>query len=94
LAATRRGVEAPLVKREQLNRPNDALLKRLEKLKVWRKKIAKEIEVESDIILPKMLVNSLAENPPKNLDELEAALRETPTRFGKYGAEIYRLIGG
>lgn len=94
LAATRRGVEAPLVKREQLKRPSDALLKRLEKLKVWRKKIAKEIEVESDIILPKMLVNSLAENPPKNLDELEAALRETPTRFGKYGAEIYRLIGG
>ena len=94
LAATQRGVEAPLVKREQLKRPSDALLKRLEKLKVWRKKIAKEIEVESDIILPKVLVNSLAENPPKNLDELEAALRETPTRFGKYGAEIYRLIGG
>jgi len=94
LAASRRGVEAPLVKREQAQRPSDALLKRLEKLKVWRKKIAKEISVESDIILPKMLVNSLAENPPKNLDELEAALRETPTRFGKYGAEIYRLIGG
>jgi ribonuclease D len=94
LAATRRGVEAPLVKREQVKRPNDALLKRLEKLKVWRKKIAKEMSVESDIILPKTLVNNLAENPPRNLQELEIALRETPTRFGKYGTEIYRLIGG
>ncbi len=94
LAATRRGMEAPLVKREQLKRPSDALLKRLEKLKVWRKKIAKEMLVESDIILPKILVNNLAENPPKNLQELEVALRETPTRFSKYGTEIYRLIGG
>jgi len=94
LTATRRGVEAPLVKREQIKRPNDALLKRLEKLKVWRKKIAKEMSVESDIVLPKTLVNSLAENPPKNLQELEVALHETPTRFGKYGTEIYRLIGG
>ncbi|MEP7137888.1 MAG: ribonuclease D [Chloroflexota bacterium] len=94
LAATRRGVEAQLVKREQAKRPSDALLKRLEKLKVWRKKIAKEMSVESDIILPKTLVNSLAENPPKNLQEMETALRGTPTRFGKYGAELYRLIGG
>ena len=94
LAATRRGVESPLVKREQAQRPSEALLKRLEKLKVWRKKVAKEMSVESDIILPKMLVNSLAEKPPKNLQELEAALSGTPTRFGKYGVELYRLIGG
>jgi len=94
LTAAKRGAEAPLVRRDQIKRPNDALLKRLEKLKVWRKKIAKEMSVESDIVLPKTLVNSLAENPPKNLHELEVALRETPTRFGKYGTEIYRLIGG
>ena len=94
LVATRRGIEAPLVKREQIKHPSDALLKRLEKLKVWRKKMAKEMSVESDIVLPKTLVNSLAENPPKNLQELEVALRETPTRFGKYGTELYRLIGG
>jgi ribonuclease D len=94
LAATRRGIEAPLVKREQAKRPSDALLRRLEKLKVWRKKIAKELLVESDIILPKIYLNVLAENPPKNLQELETVLHESPTRFQKYGTEIYRLIGG
>jgi len=94
LAATRRGIEAPLVKREQAKRPSDALLRRLEKLKVWRKKIAKELSVESDIVLPKAYLNVLAENPPKDLQELEFALRESPTRFQKYGADIYRLIGG
>ena len=94
LTATLRGIEAPLVRREQAKRPSDALLRRLEKLKVWRKKIAKELSVESDIILPKIYLNILAENPPKNLQELAVAMRESPTRFQKYGTDIYRLIGG
>jgi ribonuclease D len=94
LEATKRGAEIPLVKREQAKRPSDALLRRLEKLKVWRKKLAKEMSVESDIILPKTYLNSLAENPPKNLKELESAMSQSPTRFERYGTEIYRLIGG
>ena len=94
LAATRRGVEAPTVKRDQVNRPSDAMLRRLEKLKVWRKKLAKDMAVESDIVLPKMYLNMLAENPPKNLQELGISMQASPTRFHKYGEEIYRLIGG
>jgi len=94
LAATRRGVEAPPVRREHAKRPSDAMLKRLEKLKVWRKKIAREMSVESDIVLPKMYLNMLAENPPKNLEDLEIVMQISPTRFNNYGAEIYRLIGG
>lgn len=94
LMATRRGVEAPLVKREQAKRPSDAVLRRLEKLKVWRKKIAKEMSVESDVILPKLYLGLLSENPPKSLQELEGAMKESPFRFRKYGAEIFRMIGG
>lgn len=94
LEAMKRGVEAPLVKREQAKRPSDALLRRLEKLKVWRKKLAKEMSVESDIVLPKPYLNTLAENPPKNLEELQTVMTQSPSRFEKYGTEIYRLIGG
>ena len=94
LAATRRGVDAPLVKREQYERPKDAVVRRLEKLKSWRKKLAEEMKVESDIILPKKFVGSLAENPPKNMEELKAAMSASPFRFEKYGDQIYRLIGG
>jgi ribonuclease D len=94
LMAIRRGLNAPLVNREQAKRPSDAVIKRLERLKVWRKKLAAEIKVDSDIILPKMYLNMLAENPPKNLKELESVMRESPTRFDKYGIQIYSLIGG
>ncbi|RPJ20269.1 MAG: ribonuclease D [Chloroflexi bacterium] len=93
LEAVKRGTVAPLVEREQAKRPNDAMLKRLQKLKNWRKNVAEGLNVESDIILPKPYLNRLAEHPPKNLSELEAIMRGSPTRFSTYGEQIYRLVG-
>ncbi|HET9910609.1 MAG TPA: HRDC domain-containing protein [Anaerolineales bacterium] len=94
LEAVKRGTVAPLVEREQSKRPNDAMLRRLQKLKNWRKRVAEELRVESDIILPKMYLNRLAEHPPRSLRELEMIMRESPTRFNKYGEQLYRLLGG
>ena len=94
LEAVKRGTVAPLVEREQAKRPNDRTLKRLERLKNWRKKVAQELNVESDIVLPKTYLNLLAENPPKSLQELESIMRDSPTRFKKYGEQLYRLVGG
>ena len=94
LEATKRGVSAPLVKREQVERPKDAVLKRLDKLKTWRKKVAEEMKVDSDIVLPKRFLNPLAENPPKTMAELKLAMHASPFRFEKYGDQIYNLIGG
>lgn len=94
LEAVKRGAVAPLVEREQVRRPNDKTLKRLEKLKNWRKKVAQELGVESDIVLPKVYLNSLAEKPPKSLQELESIMQDSPTRFSSYGEQIYRLVGG
>jgi len=94
LEATKHGVRAPLVKKEQPKRPDDAMLKRLDKLKVWRKKLAEEIKVESDIILPKRFLATLAEQPPKDMNMLQAFMQVSPYRFEKYGGEIYRLLGG
>ncbi|HEX5807373.1 MAG TPA: ribonuclease D [Anaerolineales bacterium] len=94
LEAVKRGTVAPLIAREQTKRPNDAVLKRLHKLKSWRKRVAEEYQVESDIVLPKIYLNRLAEQPPRSLQELEALMHESPTRFRRYGEQIYRLLGG
>lgn len=94
LAATRRGAEIPLVKREQVERPKDAVLKRLDKLKMWRKKVAEEMKVESDIILPKSFLYMLAEEPPQDIDALRSAMNESLFRFDRYGDQIYELLGG
>jgi ribonuclease D len=94
LTAIARGSEAPLMKREQAQRPSDAILKRLDRLKTWRKTAAKKMNVESDIVLPKRYLNTLAENPPKNLHELESVMFNSPWRFRQYGTQILSLLGG
>ena len=93
LEATRQGVGAPLVKRKQVEVPSDAFLRRMEKLKLWRKKMGMEMGVESDVILPKPYVSALAETPPKSLDDLALLMKETPTRVEKYGAQILKVLG-
>jgi len=93
LAAIRQGASAPLVERKQAEARDDAYLRRLEKLKVWRKKTGLEIGVESDVILPKPYVSAIAEKPPKSLDELASLMKETPTRVEKYGAQILKVLG-
>jgi len=93
LEATRQGVDAPLVKRRQVESPSDAFLRRMEKLKLWRKKMGMEMGVESDVILPKPYVSALAETPPKSLDDLALLMKETPTRVEKYGAQILKVLG-
>jgi len=93
LSAIRLGVKAPLVERKQLERKNDAVLRRLEKLKAWRKSIGMEMQVESDIILPKPYLGLLSENPPKTLDELRDLMKDTPSRVDRFGAEILMVLG-
>jgi ribonuclease D len=93
LSAVRQGVSAPLVERRQVEVRNDAFLRRLEKIKVWRKSVGLEMGVESDVILPKPYVSAIAENPPKNLDDLALLMKETPSRVEKYGVQILKVLG-
>ncbi|MFN8460339.1 MAG: HRDC domain-containing protein [Anaerolineales bacterium] len=79
---------------EQPKRPSDAVMRRVEKLKAWRKKVAQELKVESDIVLPKLYLGLFAENPPKSLHELETAMKDSPRRFQIYGTQILGLFGG
>lgn len=93
LSAIRHGTEAPLVERKEAERKNDAVLRRLEKLKLWRKKIGTDMKVESDIILPKPYLASLSENPPKDMAELQTLMKDAPARFDKFGAQILKILG-
>lgn len=93
LGAIRHGADAPLVERKQAERKNDAVLRRLEKLKAWRKSVGLEMKVESDIILPKPYLGLLSENPPKTLEELRDLMKETPSRVDKFGAQILKVLG-
>jgi ribonuclease D len=94
LAAINRGADAPPVKRKQTKRQDDAVLRRLDKLKNWRKKVGQELGIESDIVLPRPYVFALAENPPRDRRELETMMKATPSRVEQYGSQILKLLGG
>jgi ribonuclease D len=94
LAAARRGAEMPLVKREKAERPKDAVLKRLDKLKIWRRMVAEEMKVESDIVLPRNFLQMLAEQPPRDMEGLKKDMHDSPYRFELYGSQIFKLLGG
>ena len=93
LGAMKRGAESPLVARKQTERKHDAVLRRVEKLKLWRKNLGLEIKVESDIILPKSYLTILSETPPKNLDDLSLLMKDSPARFEKFGVQILKVLG-
>lgn len=91
LSAVGRGAKAPLVKRKQAQRPDEAVLRRLEALKAWRKKVAAGMGVESDIILPRPYLFLLAERGGSDLKSIMAG---SPSRLELYGEQILKVIGG
>lgn len=93
LGAIRHGLESPLVERRQAERKDDAVLRRLEKLKAWRKKVGLEMRVESDVILPKPYLGVLSETPPKSLAELSYLMKDTPSRVERFGEQILKTLG-
>ena len=76
----------------QRQHPGEAYLDRLHALKNWRKTKAREVGVNSAVILPRYLVAAVAEKNPQTLDKLEEILQAVPLRFSHYGEEILATI--
>jgi ribonuclease D len=93
LEAVQRGQTAPLVKPTEIEKPSDPILKRLNKLKNWRKKKAEELGVESDIVLPRVYLMPLAEHNPRTLEALSVVMSDSPWRLEHFGAEILKSLG-
>lgn len=91
LAAVGRGANAPLVKRKPAHRTDEAVIRRLDALKEWRKKVAAQIGVESDIVLPRPFLFTLAE---RGGSEMKSILASSPTRLEQYGEQILKVLGG
>lgn len=94
LSAIRHGETAPLVTPKHVERKSDAVIRRLEKLKAWRKSLGLEMKVESDIILPKPYLSLLSETPPQTMEDLAALMKDTPSRVERFGSQIFKLLGG
>jgi ribonuclease D len=94
LQAVAKGETAPIVKPQQPERPDEAYLSRLDALKLWRKNAARKMHVESDVILPRQLMETIAESAPKNIPELSNLLSNSPWRLARFGPQILKAVKG
>jgi ribonuclease D len=92
LQAVQRGLQAEPIRPPRNTRPDDRFLFRVEALKLWRKQKAKDLEVESDIILPRDLLHQIAAKNPLEMGTLSECLVEVPWRRERYGEEILDVL--
>ncbi len=71
-----------------------SLMARVERLRAWRKRVAQQWSVESDIILPRTLLEELAQLAPQTLEELQKVLHRSPWRFRTFGRELLQVLQG
>ena len=48
--------------------------------------------VQSDIVLPKDILEEIAGSCPKDMNELQGVMKEVPWRFRQYGEQILQVI--
>ncbi len=73
------------------SRPANGILSRRERLKNWRKNAGLELDVPSDVILPRDILEKIAEIGPKNETELKDLMAEIPSRYQRFGKEILEV---
>ena len=94
LQAVEKGQTAPIVKPQQSKRPDDAYLFRLDALKTWRKYTARKMHVESDVVLPRPLMELIAEKGPRSIPELSELLSGSAWRMARFGPQILKAVKG
>jgi ribonuclease D len=92
LAAVKKGLNLPPIHLKTHKRPSQAYINRLDALKEWRKKAAQGMGVQSDIVLPRDILEAVVGKNPANLDELHLEMEEIPWRFTHFGSDILKVI--
>lgn len=92
LDAVQRGLRDQPLERPRHQHPDDAFLVRMDLLRSWRKNTARDLGVESDVILPRDVLEDIARADPATLDELSILMRDLPWRFQQYGVNILKVL--
>jgi ribonuclease D len=94
LQAVQRGLKAQPLRQKRPPRPDEAYLERLERLRRWRKVTGEAMSVQSDVVLPRDLMEALARQNPVDDGALAAVMASAPWRRQKFGEQILVLLKG
>jgi len=98
LAAVERGLAVPdsdLPVRRPNPRPriSGAVQRRSEALRAWRVEAAKLVELDAGVIFPQRLIDKLAHDPPRDLEDLARVEGVGRWRAELFGAALLRRLG-
>jgi len=91
LKAVWEGKQSPPTKRPRTMYLDDQVINLLEALRNWRKLMARKVGVESDIVLPKDILEKVGHSRPATKKELAALMKDIPWRLQEYGDQIFRI---
>lgn len=92
LQAVQKSPSIQVVGRTGYQRPDEALIIRNENLGKWRRLVGLRLGVQSDVVLPRDVMNRIAEENPQTLQDLGAVMHDAPQRFRQYGEDILQVL--
>ncbi len=93
LEAVHQGYEAgPMERVHNHSRPQEDFLFRLDALRNWRKDTGQQMGVPSDVILPREMLEQIAQANPKNKPQLAELMGHLPWRLEKFGDRILGVL--
>jgi ribonuclease D len=92
LEAVERGLGAEPPQRPSKPQLGGRFLFRLDTLRDWRKKTARAKGVESDVIMPRDILELIAKRNPRNPKELKKIMSDLPWRFEHYYQDILHVL--
>jgi ribonuclease D len=91
LQAIQRGMLLDPPMRPTPQRPSDAYLNRLDRLRSWRKRAGVHMGVESDVILPREIMENIAGANPRDMEQLTGLMAGLPWRLEHFGSQILKV---
>jgi len=92
IAAVRKGQQAAPEYPPRHQRPENAVLARIDALRNWRKGNGHHLGVPSDVVLPRDVLNRIAWQDPQSIQELGKLMQDVPYRFKRFGTQIMLAI--
>ena len=92
LAAVKRGLESEPIEAQNHKRPAASYFSRMDAMHTWRKETARKMGVESDVVLPRDLMEAVVRENPKSESDLSELLETVPWRLSRFGNAILEVL--
>ena len=92
LAAVKRGLKSDPIEPVNNKRPGAAYFNRMDAIHTWRKETARNMGVESDVVLPRDLMEAVVRENPKSASGLSELLDTVPWRLNRFGNDILNVL--